>query len=40
MSSRPWDIRLRKLEWDPVPSGVGVKRRVRILMLFGLPLAV
>jgi cellulose synthase/poly-beta-1,6-N-acetylglucosamine synthase-like glycosyltransferase len=40
MSSRPWDIRLRKLFWDPVPKTVSVRTRVRITSLIGLPLAV
>ena len=40
MSSRPWDIRLRKLEWEPVPKTVSVRRRVRLLMLLGLPFSV
>jgi cellulose synthase (UDP-forming) len=40
MSSRPWDIRLRRLEWEAVPKNYSVRQRVRILMLLGLPLAV
>jgi cellulose synthase (UDP-forming) len=40
MSSRPWDIRLRKLEWEAVPKTFSVRSRVRFLMLLGLPLAV
>jgi cellulose synthase (UDP-forming) len=40
MSSRPWDVRLRKVTWDPVPAGVSVRNRVRITSLIGLPLAV
>ena len=24
MSSRPWDVRLRKLMWEPVPKTVSV----------------
>ena len=40
MSTRPWDIRLRRLTWDPVPKTVSVRRRVRITALLGLPLAV
>jgi len=40
MSSRPWDVRLRRLEWEAVPKNYSVRRRVRILMLLGLPLAV
>ena len=40
MSSRPWDVRLRKLFWNPVPKGMSVRTRVRITSLIGLPLAV
>ena len=40
MSSRPWDIRLRRLMWEPVPKTVSVRRRVRIMVIFGLPFAV
>jgi cellulose synthase (UDP-forming) len=40
MSSRPWDVRMRKLEWEPVPKQVSVRTRVRITALLGLPLAV
>jgi cellulose synthase (UDP-forming) len=40
MSSRPWDVRLRRLEWEAVPKNYSVRRRVRLLMLLGLPLAV
>jgi cellulose synthase (UDP-forming) len=40
MSSRPWDVRLRKVTWDPVPSGMSVRNRVRIMALLGLPAAV
>lgn len=40
MSSRPWDIRLRRLTWQPVPTTVSVRTRVRIMALLGLPLAV
>ena len=40
MSSRPWDVRLRRLEWEPVPARVSVRTRVRIMALLGLPLAV
>ena len=32
MSSRPWDVRLRKITWDPVPKTVSVKTRVRIML--------
>jgi cellulose synthase (UDP-forming) len=40
MSSRPWDVRLRRLTWQPVPTTVSVRTRVRIMALLGLPLAV
>ena len=40
MSSRPWDVRLRRLIWQPVPTTVNVRTRVRIMALIGLPLAV
>src|SRR5918911_3362767 len=39
MSSRPWDVRLRRVTWDPVPSGWSVRRRCRLLMLIGVPCA-
>ena len=40
MSSRPWDVRLRRVTWQPVPSTWSVRRRVRILILLGVPCAV
>jgi len=40
MSSRPWDVRLRRIEWEPVPKAVSVRTRVRILTVLGLPFAV
>ena len=40
MSSRPWDVRLKKVTWAPVPANVSVRTRVRIMALLGLPLAV
>ncbi len=40
MSSRPWDVRLRKVTWEPVPKNWSVRRRVRILIALGLPCAV
>lgn len=40
MSARPWDVRLRRPHWDPLPSGMPVRRRVRLLALLGLPLIV
>ena len=39
MSTRPWDVRLRRVTWEPVPSW-SVRRRVRLLILPGLPFAV
>jgi cellulose synthase (UDP-forming) len=39
MSSRPWDVRLRRVEWQPVPTTISVRTRVRIMILIGLPLA-
>jgi cellulose synthase (UDP-forming) len=38
MSSRPYDVRLRRPLWDPLPSGLPVRIRVRLLALLGLPL--
>ena len=40
MSSRPWDVRLRSVTWDPVPKSVSVKTRVRIMAALGVPLGV
>ena len=40
MSSRPWDVRLRRVTWQPVPTSISVKTRVRLLALLGLPFAV
>jgi cellulose synthase (UDP-forming) len=40
MSSRPWDVRLRRVTWQPVPSGWSIRRRVRLLIAIGLPCAV
>ena len=40
MSSRPWDVRLRRVTWQPVPTTVSVRTRVRIMAVIGLPLAV
>jgi len=39
VSSRPWDVRLRKLAWNPVPKSVSVRTRVRIMAALGLPAA-
>lgn len=40
MSSGAVDIRLREPVWDPLPSGVPVRTRVRLLALVGVPLVV
>ncbi len=40
MSSRPWDVRLRRVTWEPVPSTFSVRRRVRMLIFLGIPAAV
>ncbi len=40
MSSRPWDVRLRRVTWEPVPATWSVRRRVRLLILLGVPAAV
>jgi cellulose synthase (UDP-forming) len=40
MSSRPWDVRLRKVTWQAVPARVSVRQRVRLLSLLGLPFAI
>jgi cellulose synthase (UDP-forming) len=39
VSSRPWDVRLRKLVWEPMPKSVSVRTRVRIMAALGLPAA-
>ena len=39
MSTRPWDVRLRRVEWQPVPTTVSVRTRVRLMAIIGLPLA-
>ena len=33
MSTAPWDVRLRRVAWQPVPSGLSVRMRVRLMML-------
>lgn len=38
MSPRPWDVRLREPHWDPLPAGMSVRQRTRLLALLGLPL--
>ena len=40
MSSRPSNMRLRRVTWDPVPRTWSVRRRVRLLILLGVPCAV
>lgn len=40
MSSQPWDVRLRRVTWQPVPRRISVRRRVRLLSLVGVPFAV
>jgi cellulose synthase (UDP-forming) len=39
MSTRPWDVRLRKLAWEPMPRNVSVRTRTRIMVALGLPAA-
>src|SRR5947208_1539740 len=34
------DVRLRRPRWDPLPSGMPVRTRVRLAALVGLPLVV
>jgi len=38
VSAHPVDIRLRRPQWDPLPSGMPVRTRVRLIALLGLPL--
>jgi len=40
MSARPWDVRLRRVTWQPVPTTISVRNRVRFMAVLGLPLAV
>jgi cellulose synthase (UDP-forming) len=40
MSANPLDIRLQRPRWNPLPSGIPVRRRVRLAALVGLPLVV
>ncbi len=40
MSASPWDARLRTPHWNPLPSGMSVRTRVRLMSLLGLPLMV
>jgi cellulose synthase (UDP-forming) len=39
MSTRPWDGRLRKVTWEPVPTW-SVRRRTRFLIVLGIPCAI
>jgi cellulose synthase (UDP-forming) len=39
MSSRPWDVRLRRVTWEAVPKW-SVRKRCRILIALGLPCAI
>jgi len=38
MSANRFDVRLRRPHWDPLPSGMPVRMRVRLLAAIGLPL--
>lgn len=38
MRNRPWDIRLRRPHWHPVPRGISVRTRIRIVSLLALVL--
>jgi cellulose synthase (UDP-forming) len=40
MSSKPWDVRLRRITWEPYPKTWSVRRRCRILIAIGLPCVV
>jgi cellulose synthase (UDP-forming) len=40
MSARPWDVRLRRVTWQPVPTGISIRRRVRLLLIPGIPFAI
>jgi len=37
MSAGMYDVRLRRPLWDPLPSGMSVRRRVSLLAVMGLP---
>ena len=39
MSSRPWDVRLRRPTWQPLPGRLSARTRVRLLAVLGIPLA-
>lgn len=38
MTRRPWDVRLRRPHWSPLPAGMPVRTRVRLLAALGVPL--
>ena len=40
MSAQPWDVRLRKVSWEPVPARFSIRKRVRFLVILGIPLVV
>src|SRR5436305_13099333 len=40
MASKPWDVRLRRITWEPYPKTWSVRRRCRILIAIGLPCVV
>jgi hypothetical protein len=40
MSADSLDVRLRRPTWDPLPSGMPVRTRVRLAAIIGLPLVV
>jgi cellulose synthase (UDP-forming) len=40
MSSRAWDPRLRQPHWNPLPTGMPVRTRVRLAALIGVPFVV
>jgi cellulose synthase (UDP-forming) len=40
VSTRPWDVRLRRVNWQAVPSTFSVRHRIRLLILLGIPFAV
>ncbi len=40
MSSGPWDVRLRRVTWQPVPSGLSVRRGCASWSSWGCPFAV
>jgi cellulose synthase (UDP-forming) len=40
VSANRIDVRLRRPQWDPLPTGLPVRLRVRLAALFGLPLVI